>query len=187
VRHHAPQQSRAFARERDETAIVGWNTQPHEARCPFWRTWPKRSLAPSGLDREPGRVTAAGLPVAAHAERVAFYTCSCRPGPGGGGASTLEGHPSAIFRRAVDRANLVIAEATAKELPPLNLTDAPELTMLIAPKDPRRHPRVAARAAALPRGVRRRDNRRSCDGCGLPRGPRRRSPPGRGADASGHG
>jgi hypothetical protein len=37
------------------------------------------------------------------------------------------------------------AEATAKELPPLNLTNALELTILIARKDPRRHPRVAAR------------------------------------------
>ena len=33
----------------------------------------------------------------------------------------------------------------AKELPPLNLVDALELTILIARKDPRRHPRVAAR------------------------------------------
>jgi hypothetical protein len=39
----------------------------------------------------------------------------------------------------------VVAEATAKELPPLNLTDALDLTMLIARKEPRRHPRVAAR------------------------------------------
>jgi hypothetical protein len=39
----------------------------------------------------------------------------------------------------------LVAEATAKELPPLNLTDALELKMLIARKDPRRHPRVAAR------------------------------------------
>ena len=38
-----------------------------------------------------------------------------------------------------------MAEATAKELPPLNLTDALELTILIARKDPCRHPRVAAR------------------------------------------
>jgi hypothetical protein len=38
-----------------------------------------------------------------------------------------------------------VAEAVAKELPPLNLTDALELTMLIARKNPRRHPRVAAR------------------------------------------
>ena len=37
------------------------------------------------------------------------------------------------------------AEAAAKELPPLGLTDALELTILIARKDPRRHPRVAAR------------------------------------------
>jgi len=50
-----------------------------------------------------------------------------------------------IFRRAIQRGNLTVAEATAKELPPLDLTDALELTMLIARKDPRRHPRVAAR------------------------------------------
>jgi hypothetical protein len=35
--------------------------------------------------------------------------------------------------------------AAAKELPPLTLADALELTILIARKDPRRHPRVAAR------------------------------------------
>jgi hypothetical protein len=37
------------------------------------------------------------------------------------------------------------AEATATSYPPLNLTDALELTILIARKDPRRHPRVAGR------------------------------------------
>jgi hypothetical protein len=37
------------------------------------------------------------------------------------------------------------AEATAKELPWLGLADALELTLLIARKDPRRHPRLAAR------------------------------------------
>jgi len=37
------------------------------------------------------------------------------------------------------------AEAVAKELPPLDLNDALELTIVIARKDPRRHPRVAAR------------------------------------------
>jgi hypothetical protein len=40
---------------------------------------------------------------------------------------------------------LLVAEATARELPPLNLTDALELTQLIARKDPRWHPRVSAR------------------------------------------
>jgi hypothetical protein len=59
--------------------------------------------------------------------------------------STSQGRAYAIFRRAIERKNLLIAEATATELPPLNLTDALDLTMLIAQKDPRRHPRVAAR------------------------------------------
>jgi hypothetical protein len=39
----------------------------------------------------------------------------------------------------------VIAEATAKEIGRLSLDEALELTILIARKDPRRHPRVAAR------------------------------------------
>jgi hypothetical protein len=62
-----------------------------------------------------------------------------------GAASTSQGHPYTIFHRALERKNLLIAEATAKELPRLNLTDALDLTTLIARKDPRRHPRVAAR------------------------------------------
>jgi hypothetical protein len=55
------------------------------------------------------------------------------------------GHPLAIFRRAIERGNLTIAEATARELLRVSLADALELTILIARKDPRRHPRVAAR------------------------------------------
>ena len=37
------------------------------------------------------------------------------------------------------------ALAAASELPQLSLDDALELTLLVARKDPRRHPRVAAR------------------------------------------
>jgi hypothetical protein len=59
-------------------------------------------------------------------------------------ASTSQGRPYSIFRRALARGNL-LAEATAKELLPLGLTDALELTVLISRKDPRQHPRVATR------------------------------------------
>jgi hypothetical protein len=38
-----------------------------------------------------------------------------------------------------------MALAAAKDLPRLNVTDALELTILVARKEPRRHPRVAAR------------------------------------------
>jgi len=38
-----------------------------------------------------------------------------------------------------------MAVAAAKDLPPLSLADALELTVLVARKDSRRHPRVAAR------------------------------------------
>ena len=40
---------------------------------------------------------------------------------------------------------MLAAVAAARELPQINLTDALELTILIARKDPRRHPRTAAR------------------------------------------
>jgi hypothetical protein len=38
-----------------------------------------------------------------------------------------------------------MAVAAARDLPQLSLVDALELTVLVARKDPRRHPRVAAR------------------------------------------
>jgi hypothetical protein len=65
--------------------------------------------------------------------------------PWGGGASTSRGHPRTVFRRALQHENLVVAEATAKEVGRVSLAEALELTVLIARKDPRRHPRVAAR------------------------------------------
>jgi hypothetical protein len=40
---------------------------------------------------------------------------------------------------------VVAALAAARELPQLSLEDALELTLLVARKDPARHPRVAAR------------------------------------------
>jgi len=37
--------------------------------------------------------------------------------PREGGASTSQGHPRTIFRRALERGNLVLAEVTAREIP----------------------------------------------------------------------
>ena len=73
-----------------------------------------------------------------------------------GGASTSEGHPYTIVRRALERGNPMGAEATAKELPRLGLADALELTILIA--------RVSASARnAERRPIKRRADRRSDD------------------------
>jgi hypothetical protein len=58
---------------------------------------------------------------------------------------TAQGHPRTIFKRAIEKENLFIAEATARELGRLTLVEALELTALIARKEPHRHPRVAAR------------------------------------------
>jgi hypothetical protein len=58
---------------------------------------------------------------------------------------TSQGHPAAIFRRALERENLPMAEATARELREVTLEDALELTILIARKTPHRHSRAAAR------------------------------------------
>ena len=59
--------------------------------------------------------------------------------------STSQGRPHGIFQRAIKRRNVVAALAAAHELPQLSLDDALELTLLVARKDSRRHPRIAAR------------------------------------------
>jgi hypothetical protein len=66
-------------------------------------------------------------------------------GPGKAGTLTAQGHPRAIFNRAIERGNLVIAETTAREIGRMSLAEALELTGLIARKDPRRHGRAATR------------------------------------------
>jgi hypothetical protein len=99
----------------------------------------------------------------------------------------LQGHSLSIFRRAIERGNLTVAEATARELLRISLTDALELTILIARKDPRQQP--AGRSplvAALPRGEPRHDDRRGSVGVFLSRRTGLRSS-GRSACASGHG
>jgi len=50
-----------------------------------------------------------------------------------------------IFANALRTGNLTVAEGLARELGRISLADALELTALVARKDPRRHPRVAAR------------------------------------------
>jgi hypothetical protein len=48
-------------------------------------------------------------------------------------------------QKALQRWNVIAAVAAARDFPQLSLKDALELTLLVARKDPRRHPRVAAR------------------------------------------
>lgn len=69
------------------------------------------------------------------------------------GASTSQGHAYGIFQNAIQRRNVIAAVAAAKELPQLSLTDALELTPLVARKDPR-HRRVGElRGAGSTKGV----------------------------------
>jgi hypothetical protein len=59
---------------------------------------------------------------------------------------TAQGHPYSIFRRAIERGNLMVAEATLRaEIPRPSLVDLLDLTALIAMKHPARHARVSAR------------------------------------------
>jgi len=58
---------------------------------------------------------------------------------------TAQGHPRAIFRRAIKHGNMLLAEGMARELGRVTLAEALELTALIAHKDPRRHSRYAVR------------------------------------------
>lgn len=58
---------------------------------------------------------------------------------------TAQGHPRAIYNRAIERGNLLVAETTMREIGRVTLVEALQLTALIAVKDPRRHARVSAR------------------------------------------
>ena len=48
--------------------------------------------------------------------------------PRRGAASTSQGHPRTIFRRALERDNLVLAEVTAREIGRVTIAEALELT-----------------------------------------------------------
>jgi hypothetical protein len=67
---------------------------------------------------------------------------------------TAQGNPRVVFREALQRGNLLVAEATAREVGHIDLLEALELTALIARRDPRgaRPPRVGAVVAAVARG-----------------------------------
>jgi hypothetical protein len=58
---------------------------------------------------------------------------------------TSQGSPRTILRRALQHGNAVVAEATARELPRLDLLEALELTALIARREPGRLQRIGAR------------------------------------------
>jgi hypothetical protein len=49
---------------------------------------------------------------------------------------TAQGHPRRIFATAIERGNIVMAEATARELGRISLEEALALTALVAEKDP---------------------------------------------------
>jgi hypothetical protein len=70
-------------------------------------------------------------------------------GPRRGAASTSQGHPRTIFRRALEHDNLVLAEVTAREIGRVTIAEALELTALVARKQPHRYGRFAARWLCL--------------------------------------
>jgi hypothetical protein len=58
---------------------------------------------------------------------------------------TAQGHPRAIFKRAIERGNVVLAEMTARELGRLTLEEALSLLVLYAEKEPAKYERAALR------------------------------------------
>jgi hypothetical protein len=58
---------------------------------------------------------------------------------------TAHGHPRAIFKRAIERGNVVVAEATARELGQLSLEEALQLVLLYAAYEPAKLERAALR------------------------------------------
>jgi hypothetical protein len=62
---------------------------------------------------------------------------------------TAQGNPSAVFRRSIERENLVGAELHARMMGRLTLVEALDLTALVALRDPKRRSPVR-RALADP-------------------------------------
>jgi hypothetical protein len=58
---------------------------------------------------------------------------------------TAQGHPRAIFSRAIEQGNLVMAEQVAREVTNLTLEEALRLLFLYAEKDPIRFEKAALR------------------------------------------
>ncbi len=58
---------------------------------------------------------------------------------------TAQGHPRAIFKRAIEQGNLLAAEATAREIGQLTLDEALQLVFLYAEKEPLKFERAALR------------------------------------------
>src|SRR5947207_13618961 len=58
---------------------------------------------------------------------------------------TSEGHPGAVFRRALERRNLIAAWAAAAELPFVSLVDALALCLLVREREPATFARFALR------------------------------------------
>ena len=58
---------------------------------------------------------------------------------------TAQGSPHAIFQRALERGNYLVAITTAREVGPLSLSEALELLNLIALHEPRLYDRAARR------------------------------------------
>jgi hypothetical protein len=58
---------------------------------------------------------------------------------------TSEGHPRTVFRRALERGNVLVAETTAREVGHIDLREAIELTALVALTNRARGERYAVR------------------------------------------
>jgi hypothetical protein len=58
---------------------------------------------------------------------------------------TAQGHPRAIFKRAIEHGNITVAEMTARELGRITLDESLALTALVVQKDPGRRSRYAVR------------------------------------------
>ena len=93
----------------------------------------------------------AGVALAEPRERLRSRSVSCDSGklrsPSGPTerAMTAQGHPRAIFKRAIEHGNVTVAEVIACERARISLGDALDLTALVAREDPSRGSRYATR------------------------------------------
>ena len=98
----------------------------------------EQSLAPArlrGMGQALG-VSPLGLPIRGSPGSVWPLCSAFAARPRRGAASTSQGRPNSIFKRALQRRNVVAAEAELRRFSCCGHEDALELTLLVARKDP---------------------------------------------------
>ena len=129
---------------RNRSKAVGPNASGPTDTPHAQRTLPSSPRALAGT-RKAGTHSRDDQTPSRSAEEISQVDFPGPPGPGRERGITAQGSPRAVFRRALARGNLTVAEIVAREVGHIDLREALELTALVARSDRSRARRMGAR------------------------------------------